>query len=525
MKNAADKNHPIAATILGTIYWQGLFGEFEDHQAAFPFLKCAAELGQVAAQDLLGDYYDETGDPTQAAFWYRKAAEQGDSDSQLSLGINCLEQNEYREGMKWIHLSAEQGNQAALLNLGQIYEHGWGEISADPQKSFDFYHAAAEMEEPLAEYEVGFYYYLGAEPVQEDNDQAFYWFSKAAQHGYMDAKGLLGECYEKGFGTTINLNLALENYLAAADANKTFAQNQLAIWYYLGKEPVLQQNYEEAYRWASKAAEQDAKDSLYILASCYDNGHGIAKSRSKAFEYYQKAADQGHFGAMDDLAWIYFKGTHGVKKNPHLAFEWGMKSAKEGITNSQFLIGYCYDEGFGVQADQLTAIQWYTKAAEQGSIAAMRNIGILYNNGEGNVAEDKVEAERWFKKAAMNGDDKSIEILKTHFAPKPQLADPMITFKRNQKILGGARDYSVRLDLSTRLQNLKNGTSFNVTVQPGEHRIEVANAPILGGTVDWSSNNCLIDQTFQFDPGDILVIDCTMNSGKVYWQQIAGKQQ
>lgn len=525
LKTATAKQHPYASSILGTIYWNGFFGESKDHEAAYPLLEYAAMQGLASAQDLLGDYYNEKDNQEKAVFWYRKAAEQGDPDSQLSLGLKCFEQNEYSEAMKWISLSAKQNNRTALYYLGVIYEQGWGTVSANPQKSFENYYASAELGDPDSQFEVGFRYYSGGEPVQEDNDQAFYWLSKASENGHMMAKALLAECYEKGFGTTVNLNLALENYLAAAEAGIKTARDQLAMWFYVGKEPILQQNYEEAFRWASKAAEQDAERSLYILALCYDNGHGTTKSRSKAFEFYRRASEQGHFGAMDDLAWIYFKGTHGVKKNPHLAFEWGMKAAENGYANSQFLIGYCYDEGLGVRADQRRAIQWYKKAAEQGNTAAMRNIGILYYNGEGNVTKDNAVAEHWFKEAAKNGDDEAIDILKNHFAPKPQLADPVIIFRRNSKFLGGARNYEVRLDLSTRLQTLKNGTSFTVAVQPGEHRIEVTNGPVLGGSIDWSTDNCVLDQTFQFDPGDILVVDCTVGSSRVYWQQIAGVQQ
>ena len=50
-----------------------------------------------------------------------------------------------------------------------------------------------------AQCNLGFCYYQGI-GVEEDNDQAFHWFEKAAAQGYPRALQLLGECYENGYG-------------------------------------------------------------------------------------------------------------------------------------------------------------------------------------------------------------------------------------------------------------------------------------------------------------------------------------
>ena len=58
----------------------------------------------------------------------------------------------------------------------------------------------------------------------------------------------------------------------------------------------------------------------------YANGRGAAaKSDTKAFEWYEKAARQGWDEACYHLALMYEKGR-GVYRNPKLAAEWYEKS-------------------------------------------------------------------------------------------------------------------------------------------------------------------------------------------------------
>jgi TPR repeat protein len=52
--------------------------------------------------------------------------------------------------------------------------------------------------------------------------------------------------------------------------------------------------------------------------------------------------------------------------------------------------------------DYVEAMRWYRKAADQGNAIAQTNIGWLYEKGQG-VALDYAEAMRWFRKAADQG--------------------------------------------------------------------------------------------------------------------------
>jgi uncharacterized protein len=68
----------------------------------------------------------------------------------------------------------------------------------------------------------------------------------------------------------------------------------------------------------------------------------------------------------------------------------------------QFTLGRMYHYGEGVAQDYVEAAKWYLKAAEQGHDEAQFNIGALYTHGQG-VEQDHIEAARWYRKAAKRG--------------------------------------------------------------------------------------------------------------------------
>jgi TPR repeat protein len=58
-----------------------------------------------------------------------------------------------------------------------------------------------------------------------------------------------------------------------------------------------------------------------------------------------------------------------------------------------------YGEGRGVPQDYVEAARWYRLAAEQGDAQAQYNLGLAYARGEG-VTQNVVDAHMWFNLAA-----------------------------------------------------------------------------------------------------------------------------
>jgi len=57
----------------------------------------------------------------------------------------------------------------------------------------------------------------------------------------------------------------------------------------------------------------------------------------------------------------------------------------------------------GRTQDDVEASKWYRKAAEQGNAAAQAYLGLMYELGRGGLRKDEVEAVKWYRKAAEQG--------------------------------------------------------------------------------------------------------------------------
>lgn len=80
--------------------------------------------------------------------------------------------------------------------------------------------------------------------------------------------------------------------LSEAKNGDVLAQYNLG-WMYDNGEGVVQ-NYEKAFEWYSKAANQGFAMAQYNLGLLYQNGQGVEKDDQRAFEWYRKAASNGH---------------------------------------------------------------------------------------------------------------------------------------------------------------------------------------------------------------------------------------
>jgi len=183
-----------------------------------------------------------------------------------------------------------------------------------------------------------------------------------------------------------------------------------------------------------KATAGDA-DSQYDVAAAHDHGdHGVKKDNQAAFEWYLRAAKQGHIEAQCAIAWAYKNGA-GVKADNRLAFEWYMKAAEQGDAQAQYNVGKAYVNGEGVEKDLKKAAKWIStininevyvddkykmnkyyfpsaafmalkEQASAGDTEAQYNVGLSYDNGNG-VKKNTKKAFEWYLKAAEQGHAKA----------------------------------------------------------------------------------------------------------------------
>lgn len=114
----------------------------------------------------------------------------------------------------------------------------------------------------------------------------------------------------------------------------------------------------------------------------------------------------------------YALGTDGYAQNWETALIWFHKGAALGFAHCEGWIGYCYENGYGVGQDRQLAFQWYMRGAnrEQPVVDSMAqyNLGRSYASGNG-TPRDPVLAEKWLRRAALNGNANAKNLLQSLF--------------------------------------------------------------------------------------------------------------
>ena len=213
----------------------------------------------------------------------------------------------------------------------------------------------------------------------------------------------------------------------AAESGDVEAQNDLGCYYFNS------QDYQEAFKWFQKSAEQDFITAYFNLGRCYLNGYGVEQDVGQAISNYKTAAEKGMSDAelmlgciyQDDrlepyvpeesIYWFKRAASHGkqwgamqlgiiyetgffAEQNDSLALHWYREAANHGLPQAQFVIGKRYLDGNGVPCDYNLSTLWFRKAAEQGLMEAQSALSNNYFYGLG-VEKDLATAQYWQDKA------------------------------------------------------------------------------------------------------------------------------
>jgi TPR repeat protein len=119
--------------------------------------------------------------------------------------------------------------------------------------------------------------------------------------------------------------------------------------------------------------------------------------REKALECFQRAAEQGHAGAQNQLGLAYAKSG-----NEKAAIEWFFRAAKQEYADAQNNLGMMERKSGRYEE----ALAWFRRAAAWECSSALYNMGRMYEHGWG-VERDAGLAAGWFRRAAEQGDTDS----------------------------------------------------------------------------------------------------------------------
>jgi hypothetical protein len=97
------------------------------------------------------------------------------------------------------------------------------------------------------------------------------------------------------------------------------------------------------------------------------------------------------------------------------------EGARNGDAEAQFDLAKAYETGrSGLPQDLIQAQRWYRAAADQGEAFAEFSLGVLFNFGKG-VKRDYVQAYAWYERAALHttgGDRETIVEMRDGVAEK-----------------------------------------------------------------------------------------------------------
>lgn len=196
----------------------------------------------------------------------------------------------------------------------------------------------------IAQYEVALCYQYG-EGVSVDFAEAFKYFYKAATNTKTKPWGQalysLGECYRDGKGTSKNLEEAFKWFSKGADGgagaittDEEVAKCMLEVGhaYILGE--GVKQDINQAVYWLAKAYENGCISASGTLAIIYLNGNGLPKDEVKGVEWLKKAMELNNPMLQYNMGLVYKYGAGNEPINKSKALEWFKKAAAQGYTEA-----------------------------------------------------------------------------------------------------------------------------------------------------------------------------------------------
>ncbi|CAG8509290.1 8128_t:CDS:2, partial [Cetraspora pellucida] len=139
---------------------------------------------------------------------------------------------------------------------------------------------------------------------QGNEKKAFEYFQRASKLNHIEARGVLGFCYEFGLGVEKDFKQAELHYIPAAKSGNGLAQARLAFLRKYGR-PCVRIDRAEAEMWQQKVKEQGEAAiawlfnaayhlaAMYNLANALEKGIGCEVDLEGATHWLERAASSG----------------------------------------------------------------------------------------------------------------------------------------------------------------------------------------------------------------------------------------
>ncbi|KAI7859071.1 hypothetical protein BDC45DRAFT_543531 [Circinella umbellata] len=166
--------------------------------------------------------------------------------------------------------------------------------------------------------------------------------------------------------------------------------------------------FDKAFPLFAQAAKHHDPDAAFRTAKCYEDGLGTKRDRSKASQYYKKAASLNHPGAMYRYGLAEMNGELGISRNLRDGHKWLKRSAEAATPqypHALHELALLHERGFDsvIFADPDYAVHLYTEAASMGYVPSAFRLGECYEFGRLQCPINSTLSIQYYSIAANQG--------------------------------------------------------------------------------------------------------------------------
>lgn len=308
-----------ANVYLAMLHIEGV--EFEKNvEAGISMLEDAMREGSVAASKCLGDLYAKgeyvEKNDKRAVYYYRRAAEFGGIGEYETLGDifheGELTEPDYAIAFELYDRGAKAGMigcQRKLKYMIEERERNYVEAcrieQSSPEEAFPYFKKSVDAGYLPAHARIGWYYERGI-GTKADRKAAYYHYKSAYDAGDKRAIESLGRCYARGIGVAFNFEKASELLSLAREMGSYSADRELFRIYENKKRHMVRSLYSTAMRlYYNKKYELSREllelcmqfglpDAIYSIGCLYEFGITTVPDRKIALKFYKKAYELGY---------------------------------------------------------------------------------------------------------------------------------------------------------------------------------------------------------------------------------------
>jgi|SRR5574344_78704 TPR repeat protein len=195
-----------------------------------------------------------------------------------------------KQAIDWISQAASQNMIEAQYILAFLYENGIG-VKQDYTRAMSLYKLAAEHDHIKSKTKLGELYIVhGSEKQKKDGVEILK--QTIDQNNSAEAKTFLGYAYNKGLGVNQDFDQAYYWYKAAADVDVATAQFNLAVMIANGHGE--KKDLKKVTFWIDQAAHNGLPDAMMALCIMYERGIGVPRNTQNAKFWCKKANENGN---------------------------------------------------------------------------------------------------------------------------------------------------------------------------------------------------------------------------------------